>query len=62
MTQDDGKGFDVEYVRRLAQENRNLGLFGIEGRVSLFEGTLSIKSQPGQGTQLVAALPLSGEG
>ncbi|GAF94188.1 unnamed protein product, partial [marine sediment metagenome] len=62
MIQDDGQGFDVEYVRRLAQEKRNLGLFGIEERVSLFEGTLSIKSQPGQGTQLVAALPLSGDG
>jgi PAS domain S-box-containing protein len=50
--EDNGQGFDVE--RRLARsfKEKRLGLFGMEERVSLLEGTMRIKSQPSKGTSL----------
>ena len=50
--EDNGQGFDVE--RRLARsfKEKRLGLFSMEERVSLLEGTMRIKSQPSKGTSL----------
>ena len=48
---DDGKGFD-------AQRQRGLGLLGIEERVGHLGGTVTVESQPGQGTVLRVKLPL----
>ena len=50
---DDGHGFDP-------QRARGLGLLGMEERVKRLGGTLRIDSRPGQGTTLVAELPLHG--
>jgi signal transduction histidine kinase len=48
---DDGQGFDSERVR-------GMGLLGMEERVKRLGGTLKIESPAGQGTTVVAELPL----
>ena len=49
--EDDGKGFDV-------QQQRGMGLLGIEERVSYLGGRFAVQSGPGQGTVLRVQLPL----
>ena len=55
--EDNGQGFDVE--RRLARsfKEKRLGLSSMEERVSLLEGTISIKSQLSKGTSLFIEVP-----
>ncbi len=50
---DDGIGFD------LSQKLTGLGIAGMRERASLLEGTLTITSQPGQGTTVEVLLPFS---
>jgi signal transduction histidine kinase len=53
VIEDDGDGFDPEVVRE--------GGFGLEGmreRVGLLDGRLQIESKPGEGTTIVAEVPL----
>jgi two-component system, NarL family, sensor histidine kinase UhpB len=50
---DDGIGFDP------SQKFAGLGIAGMRERASLLEGTLTITSQPGQGTIVEVCLPLS---
>jgi signal transduction histidine kinase len=59
LIEDDGKGFDAEYILNNRNERKSLGLLGIEERVTLLGGTFSIKSQIGQGTRLTIAIPLN---
>jgi two-component system sensor histidine kinase UhpB len=49
--QDNGQGFD------LAQRRSGLGISGMQERVALLNGSLSLLSQPGQGTTVEARLP-----
>jgi signal transduction histidine kinase len=54
VIEDDGDGFDPEVVRE--------GGFGLEGmreRVGLLDGRLQIESKPGEGTTIVAEVPLA---
>ena len=53
-----GTGFDVEAARR----NRGLGLVSMRERVHLVHGNFSIESMPGEGTKIVAVVPLLAEG
>ena len=55
--EDNGQGFDVK--RRLARsfKEKRLGISSMEERVSLLEGTMSIKSQPSKGTSLFIEVP-----
>ena len=50
--QDDGKGFD-------AQQQRGMGLLGMQERVSHLGGTFSVESLPGSGAILYIVLPLT---
>ena len=52
---DDGRGFDVD---RALQEHEGMGLFTMEERVSLVDGTFHVMSQPGHGTTVIATVPL----
>jgi signal transduction histidine kinase len=52
---DSGAGFD----REAAKWSRGLGLISMEERLKLVKGTLSINSQPKQGTTIYARVPLS---
>lgn len=50
---DDGHGFDS------SRQHPGLGIFGMHERAALLGGTVTIQSQPGQGTTVRAELPLS---
>jgi signal transduction histidine kinase len=50
--QDDGKGFD-------AQQERGMGLLGMQERVSHLGGTFSVESLPGDGAIVCIVLPLT---
>ncbi len=56
--EDNGQGFDPD--RRVSASNGGLGvgLFGMQERINLFGGTLTIDSSPGEGTELRVVLPL----
>jgi PAS domain S-box-containing protein len=54
--EDRGRGFDPEAA--LATP-RSSGLAGMQERVTLLEGSLTVESRPGYGTQITAELPLT---
>jgi len=58
MVRDDGVGFDVEALRQRAVQGASLGLLSMEERATLVEGSLELKSAPGQGTEVHAWFPL----
>jgi signal transduction histidine kinase len=51
---DGGAGFDTEK----ANTNRGLGLLSMRERIHLVHGRLSVNSKPGQGTTILAVVPL----
>jgi len=55
VIQDDGRGFDVALVPQTGESG--LGLRFMAERAERVGGTFEIKSQPGQGTQIVVCLP-----
>jgi len=55
--EDDGQGFDVERISGEAVARKQLGLLGIQERVSLVGGDVQIISSPGQGTRLQVRTP-----
>jgi len=61
VVRDDGSGFDVPASRRQNTRGMSAGLLGMQERVSLAGGTLDIRSQQGQGTELRACFPLQPE-
>lgn len=50
--EDDGKGFAN------GSRSRGLGLIGIQERIDEMDGTLDLRSAPGQGTRLYVRIPL----
>jgi PAS domain S-box-containing protein len=52
---DSGIGFDVEKAKR----NRGLGLVSMQERIHLVGGTFFVDSTPGEGTRIVAVVPLA---
>jgi PAS domain S-box-containing protein len=56
VVQDEGAGFDVE----AAKGNHGLGLASMQERVNLVNGRLHVESRPGQGTRIVACVPVAG--
>jgi signal transduction histidine kinase len=58
---DDGIGFDVQEAISSKDRPRGLGLLGMRERVELMNGSLVIKSSPGQGTKIAVKIPLTGE-
>jgi two-component system sensor histidine kinase UhpB len=55
---DDGCGFDTEKTAQGAVDRKQLGLLGIEERVSLVGGEVKIESAEGSGTSLRLHIPL----
>ncbi len=53
---DDGQGFDCESV--LNHGNGHFGIVGMRERVEQLGGRLRLKSRPGQGTSVLAQLPI----
>jgi signal transduction histidine kinase len=62
VIEDNGPGFDVEATLGLPPGQRRLGIFGMQERARLAGGTLSIESEPGQGTAVCLRLSQPGEG
>jgi signal transduction histidine kinase len=59
ILEDDGRGFDVEATMGQPPTG-HLGLSGMRDRVELCDGTLTIESMSGEGTTLIARIPLTG--
>src|SRR4029077_9330743 len=53
--EDPGRGFDTEVVLKTP---RCSGLVGMQERIMLLEGRMTIESSPGAGTTITAELPL----
>jgi signal transduction histidine kinase len=58
---DEGQGFDPSLLEG-RDDGRHLGLRTMRERAESVGGTLTVDSQPGQGTRVVLGLPLSGDG
>jgi PAS domain S-box-containing protein len=61
IVEDNGRGFDPEAVRQAARAEHKLGLFGMQERVALMGGSLTIETSPGQGTTVFVRVPLNGQ-
>ncbi len=57
IVEDDGEGFDLAAVREGTLEGR-LGLAGMEERVALLGGNLTIETSPGRGTTVFLEVPI----
>jgi signal transduction histidine kinase len=55
-----GRGFDPELVQTGSGMGERVGLAGMRERVTLIGGTHEIHSEPGEGTRVVAVIPLFG--
>jgi PAS domain S-box-containing protein len=55
---DDGKGFDTDRVRTSLHEDQGMGLSAMQERLELLGGRLDITTWPGEGTMLLALLPV----
>jgi two-component system sensor histidine kinase UhpB len=58
---DDGCGFDPTVTATSDDRGLGLGIFGMEERVALVGGRFRIWSRPGQGTEIFAFIPLTGD-
>jgi two-component system sensor histidine kinase UhpB len=56
--EDDGRGFDVERTAGEAVTRKQLGLLGIQERVSIVGGQAVVDSSPGHGARLQVSVPL----
>ena len=56
---DDGVGFDVEAAATRARDGDSMGLLGMQERVLLCGGELSVRSAPGRGTEIWFSIPLA---
>ncbi|RJP20601.1 MAG: HAMP domain-containing protein [Deltaproteobacteria bacterium] len=57
---DDGKGFDADSVYGAFRKDHQvgLGLVGMGERISLLDGTLEVRSEPGSGTRISVHVPV----
>lgn len=58
VVRDDGKGFDASNAVAVSHEAGSFGLQAMQERVRQFDGTLTIVSSAGNGTEIRAQLPL----
>lgn len=56
--EDEGKGFDAEHWREIADEQQSSGILGMRERITELGGSFSIVSSPGEGTIVRAQIPL----
>jgi signal transduction histidine kinase len=55
---DNGKGFDAEAVNNGYDQRGSFGMVNMRERAELLDGSLQLKSAPGQGTQITVFIPL----
>jgi len=61
IVRDDGKGFDPQMIRSGALAGTSIGLSGMEERVRLAGGHISIQSAKARGTEIRASFPVAAE-
>jgi signal transduction histidine kinase len=60
---DDGRGFDAAAAEaQRAEVTGGLGLRGLKARLAVLGGGLEVESSPGEGTVLVAQVPIRSAG
>jgi signal transduction histidine kinase len=57
MVQDDGVGFDTAAVENGYEQRGSLGMVNIRERAELVGGHLTLRSTPGQGTEVMVRVP-----
>jgi signal transduction histidine kinase len=57
MVQDDGVGFDTAAVESDYEQRGSLGMVNIRERAELIGGRLTLRSAPGQGTEVMIRIP-----
>jgi signal transduction histidine kinase len=57
MVQDDGVGFDVAMMESDYEQRGSLGVVNIRERAELVGGHLTLRSAPGQGTEVMVRVP-----
>jgi PAS domain S-box-containing protein len=62
VVEDDGVGFDAESVTAPAEDGGRLGVLGMQERMALVGGTLTVESATGGGTTVIARVPLTADG
>jgi signal transduction histidine kinase len=55
---DDGCGMDARQLQRLQHPDGHLGLIGMRERIAVLGGIFQLRSSPGNGTQIMARIPL----
>jgi signal transduction histidine kinase len=58
MVRDDGRGFDTRYHETKRDRKFVLGILGMRERATAVGGTLTVKSGPRGGTDVVARVPV----
>jgi signal transduction histidine kinase len=58
IIEDHGVGFDMKDLNASQAKKNRLGVYGMEERVALVGGTLSIESAPGEGTSIRVDIPI----
>ncbi len=58
IIEDSGAGFDMEDVRSHPAEVSRLGIYGMEERVALVGGKVTIETAPGAGTNIYVDIPV----
>jgi signal transduction histidine kinase len=56
--EDDGIGFDPAGVVRTPDSLRGVGLLGMQERMEILGGSVTVDSTPGEGTRVVFEVPL----
>jgi signal transduction histidine kinase len=56
--EDDGRGFGGDAPGADGVRSTGIGILGMQERLEVLGGRLEIESKPGQGTRLVAHIPL----
>jgi signal transduction histidine kinase len=59
---DDGQGFEAPDLPDVLARRGHFGLMGIQERVLLYGGQLTIRSAPGEGTEVTVRVPYSAQG
>jgi signal transduction histidine kinase len=59
VVRDNGVGFDVQKALDKAAKGQSMGLIGMQERIRFLNGSISIVSDPGHGTEVHVRIPLS---
>jgi signal transduction histidine kinase len=59
VVRDDGRGFEVPPSWGTFVEGDRFGLVGLRERLELVQGTIEVRSDPGEGTELTLRVPLA---